>query len=55
MRARIIVVDLKSPTWLMDALDYVAAHDHDRYVPSAQAVETFDQRRSAARVLALTD
>lgn len=55
MRARIIVIDLESPTWLMDALDYVAAHDHDRYVPSAQAVEMFDQRRSAARVLALTD
>lgn len=55
MRARIIVVDLKSPTWLTDALDYVAAHEHDRYVPSAQAVEMFDQRRSAARVLALTD
>jgi len=49
MAARVIVVDLSSRTWLPDALEFAAANVHKPYVPSAEALELFDQKRSSLR------
>lgn len=46
MRARVMVVDLRSDTWLYDALQTARTRANDPYVPSREALEMFDQKLS---------
>lgn len=49
MAERVFVADLSSDTWFRNALEFVAANIHKRYVPSSQALEMFDQKQSMAK------
>ena len=49
MASRVIAVDVQSKTWLQDAIDYCDSNINFHYVPSAQALDLFDQKRSMAR------
>ena len=50
MRERIIVVDLNSEDWLVEAMHYGRAQSVKAFVPSADALDQFDQQRSMRRV-----
>jgi glycosyltransferase involved in cell wall biosynthesis len=49
MRSRVMVVDPRSETWLRDALDAARVRAAEPYVPSQEALEMFDQKRSMQR------
>ena len=51
MRARVRVVDLRSSDWFDTSLVWAREKSQVRYVPSAEALDIFDQRRSMAKVV----
>jgi hypothetical protein len=46
MRARVMVIDPASDTWLYDALETARERASDPYIPSEHALEMFDQKLS---------
>jgi hypothetical protein len=46
MSSRVIIVNVKSPTWLKDAIDYVEANISCSYSPSQEALNLYDQKHS---------
>jgi hypothetical protein len=52
MRARLFIVDLEDADWLERALAFAADVVRRPYVPSEQAMEQFDQRRTLERACA---
>lgn len=53
MRARLHLVDPADPDWFAKAVDHARVVAGTVYVPSAAALEQFDQQRSLARLAAL--
>ena len=50
MASRVIVVDLKSSSWLQDAIDYVDNNINIPYIPSLEAIHMFDQKQSMLKI-----
>jgi hypothetical protein len=46
MSSRVIIVNIKSATWLRDAIDYVEANISSSYSPSQEALNLYDQKHS---------
>jgi len=51
MRKRLFIVDLANDRWLEDALEYAKKNVTDRYVPSEEALNLFDQFRSVEKLV----